>query len=111
MRAPCEEIVQQFLPAFRSLVAKELIERHKFSQVEAAKRLGTSQAAISQYLGSKRGFRESPKLRSASKVKMVASQVAKDLAEDKVTKFDVIMSFCRLCISLRESKDTCRITS
>ncbi len=110
MRPPCEEIVQQFLPAFRSLVAKELIERHNFSQVEVAKRLGTTQAAISQYLGSKRGFKDTTKLRSTSKVRMAASQVAKDLAENKLTDFDVIMTFCKLCIALRDNQDLCRIT-
>lgn len=110
MRPPCEEIVQQLLPAFRSLVAKELIERHKFSQVEAAKRLGTTQAAISQYIGSKRGFRDPAKIRSTSKVKSAASQFAKELAENRLTKFDVIMSFCKLCVALRDNKDICRIT-
>lgn len=110
MRPPCEEIVQQLLPAFRSLVAKELIEKHKLSQVEAAKRLGTTQAAISQYLGSKRGFRDPTKIRSTPKVKTAASQVAKELAENKLTKFDVIMSFCKLCVALRDNEDVCRIT-
>ena len=110
MRPPCEEIVQQLLPAFRSLVAKELIERHKFSQVEAAKRLGTTQAAISQYLGSKRGFRDPAKIRSTSKVRTAASRVAKELAENKLNRFDVIMSFCKLCVALRDDEDVCRIT-
>jgi len=110
LRPPCEEIVQQLLPAFRSLVAKELIETHKFSQVEAAKRLGTTQAAISQYLGSKRGFRDSTKLRSTPRVRMAASQVAKDLAENKLTKFDVVTSFCKLCATLRDNQDVCQIT-
>jgi len=110
LRPPCEEIVQQLLPAFRSLVAKELIERHKFSQVEAAKRLGTTQAAISQYLGSKRGFRDPSKIRSTPKVRTAASRVAKELADNKLTKFDVIMSFCKLCVALRDDEDVCQIT-
>ncbi len=110
LRPPCEEIVQQLLPAFRSLVAKELIERHKFSQVEAAKRLGTTQAAISQYLGSKRGFRGPDKLRSTLEVKKAASQVAKELAENKLTRLDVVTSFCKLCVALRDDKGICRVT-
>jgi len=110
LRPPCEEIVQQFLPVFRSLVAKELIERHKFSQVEAARRLGTTQAAISQYLGSKRGFKDPTRLKSAFKVKTAASQVAKELAENKLTQFDVIASFCKLCIALRDNQDLCSVT-
>jgi predicted transcriptional regulator len=110
LRPPCEEIVQQFLPVFRSLVAKELIERHKFSQVEAARRLGTTQAAVSQYLGSKRGFKDPTKLKSTIKVKMAASQVAKDLAENRLTHLDVATSFCKLCIALRENQDRCNVT-
>jgi predicted transcriptional regulator len=104
LRPPCEEIVQEFLPTFRSLIAKELIEKYKFSQVEVAEKLGTTQAAISQYLSSKRGQKDSSKLRSLAKVKSVAGEVAKDMAENKLEQFDVTSSFCKLCLELRTNQ-------
>ncbi|MGB6681259.1 MAG: transcriptional regulator [Candidatus Bathyarchaeia archaeon] len=101
MRPPCEEIVQEFLPTFRSLIAKELIEKYSFSQVEVAEKLGTTQAAVSQYLSSKRGQRNSSKIKSMTKVKALASEVAKEMAENKLEAFDVTSSFCKLCLELR----------
>jgi len=53
----CEIVVRYILPLFRSVVAKTLIEKHKFTQGEAAEKLGTTQAAISQYIYLKRGFK------------------------------------------------------
>ncbi len=37
MRPPCEIVVRYVLPTFRSLVAKELIEKYSMSQQAAAK--------------------------------------------------------------------------
>ena len=104
LRPPCEEIVQEFLPTFRSLIAKELIDKYNFSQVEVAEKLGTTQAAVSQYLSSKRGQKNSSKVRSMTKVKAVASEVAKDMAENKLEKFDITSSFCKLCLELRTNQ-------
>ena len=50
MSLPCETVVRYVLPAFRSLVAKKLLEEYNFTQLEAARALGTTQAAISQYV-------------------------------------------------------------
>ena len=104
MRPPCEEIVQEFLPTFRSLIAKELIDRYNFSQVEVAEKLGTTQAAVSQYLSSKRGQKNSSKVKSMTKIKTVASEVAKDKAENDLEEFDITSSFCKLCLELRTSQ-------
>lgn len=54
MSARCESIGKFVLPLFRSLVAKELINTYHLTQVETAKKLKTTQAAVSQYLNSKR---------------------------------------------------------
>ncbi|MGQ9543906.1 MAG: transcriptional regulator [Candidatus Bathyarchaeia archaeon] len=105
MRPPCEDIVQRFLPAFRCLVTKELIEKHKLSQVEVARILGTTQAAISQYLGSKRGFKDSERLRSIPSVIATAVRVAKELVDGDPARLDVNMNFCKVCLALRECKN------
>jgi len=49
-KPPCEISVKYILPAIRFLIAKKLIEEHGFTQVSAAKALGTTQAAISHYM-------------------------------------------------------------
>ena len=57
MDPQCEIIGKYVLPIFRSMLAKELVQKYKFSQTETAKKLGTTQAAVSQYLSSKRAYK------------------------------------------------------
>lgn len=52
---PQEIEVWYLLPALRREVAKSLIEKHNLSQKKVATILGITEAAISQYLSSKRG--------------------------------------------------------
>jgi predicted transcriptional regulator len=52
-----EELAAKYLiPALRARIAESLIENHKLSQKEAARRLGVTQAAISQYLRGRRAL-------------------------------------------------------
>jgi predicted transcriptional regulator len=55
MKIPCEIVVWYVLPTIRKDIARELVEKHKMSQTEVAKRFGVTGAAISQYLKRKRG--------------------------------------------------------
>ena len=55
MRTICEVVVQDILPTLRAAVAKDLIASYNLNQSEAAKLLGVSQPAISQYLRQLRG--------------------------------------------------------
>jgi len=107
MRPPCESVVQYVLPAFRCLVAKELVVKHRFTQVEAAEKLGTSQAAISQYFSSKRGEKKMKSVQSAPKVKSAARRLAKEIASGRASADDSMIHFCRLCMDLRKSGLVC----
>lgn len=99
----CEVVGRYFLPVFRSLVARELIEKYKLTQVEAAQKLGTTQAAISQYIHSKRGFRAVEQFEGAlPKIQAVANEIAKDLVTGKMDANQVTPTFCKLCLSLQE---------
>jgi predicted transcriptional regulator len=109
MRPPCELIVKQILPAFRSIVANELVKKYSFSQVEAAKMLGTTQAAISQYFHSKRGNKLIKTLQSIPEVKSITNKMVKDLVNGKVSQLDVLKDFCKLCKSLRAGYTICKM--
>lgn len=56
MRLFCETVVNEVLPAVRSILAQELAERG-YSQTEIADMMGVTQPAVSQYLSSTRGQR------------------------------------------------------
>ena len=107
LRPPCELVVRYVLPTFRSLVSKELIEKHHFSQVDAAEKLGTTQAAISHYLYSKRGDKRMSQLETISKIQSAASEVAQGIANDELTITDTMLNFCKLCTILRDKNIVC----
>ena len=105
MFTSCEGVARHVLPLYRSLVAKELVANYNYTQVRAAKRLGTTQAAISQYLNSKRGQKGIPNYDEiAPLVQKAAAEVAKRLAESEISAEEFSEAFCELCTSLRRSK-------
>ena len=98
MSARCESIGKFVLPLFRSLVAKELIGTYHLTQVEAAKKLKTTQAAVSQYLNSKRAFKGTEQFNDIlPSIQAEAKKTAKQLANQKTTWDDVTLDFCKLC--------------
>ncbi len=107
MRPPCELVVRSVLPAFRSLIAKRLIERHHFSQVTAAEKLGTTQAAISYYLYSKRGDEKVKQLEALPSVQAMVNEIAEGIATDKFSPFQAMLLFCKLCKALRTGDLIC----
>ncbi|TET25371.1 MAG: hypothetical protein E3J73_06475 [Candidatus Bathyarchaeum sp.] len=107
MRPPCEVVVRSVLPAFRSLVARRLIENFNFSQVAAAKKLGTTQASISHYLCSKRGEKMVKQLEASPSVQALVDEIAEGIAADKTSPFDAMLQFCKLCEVLRSGDLIC----
>jgi len=96
----CETIGKYVLPIFRSLVARELVNTYNLTQVETAKKLGTTQAAISQYINSKRAFKGTEQIdKLLPQIRSMARKTAKRLANDELTPDDVSVDFCKLCSS------------
>ncbi len=107
MRPPCELVVRFVLPAFRSLVAKELIETHHVSQVAASELLGTTQAAVSYYLYSKRGGKIMKQLESMPNIQSIAREMANKMVAKEFSLADSMSKFCTLCLALRQSDAIC----
>jgi hypothetical protein len=100
----CETVTRRILPLYRSFVAKELLSKYKFTQVNVAKKLGTTQAAVSQYLNSKRGRKEkSDSHEYIELVKIEAEKIAKLLAITGIGSEEFKDSFCVLCNKLQDS--------
>jgi predicted transcriptional regulator len=109
MRTPCEGVVKFILPGFRSLIAKNLIEKYNFSEVTAAKKLGTTQATISHYLYSKRGVKLLKQLESIDYVRSLADQIAARIATQNLSPAESMLKFCELCKTLRTGNIICKI--
>jgi len=105
MSTSCESVARYILPLYRAYVAKELIEKYDYTQVKAAKKLGTTQAAISQYISSKRGRMGIPNYAViAPLVKKAAAKVAKRIATTEMSQEEFSGSFCELCKTLQKEK-------
>ncbi len=100
MSARCETIGKFVMPVFRSLVAKELVNTYHLTQVDAAKKLGTTQAAISQYLTSKRAIKGSEQFVALlPKIQAKAKDTAERLVKNEVSWKNVTADFCKLCLT------------
>jgi hypothetical protein len=51
----CDTMVRNILPPMRAEMVFRLVQREGLSQSDAAKRLGVTRAAVSQYMSRKRG--------------------------------------------------------
>jgi predicted transcriptional regulator len=69
--------------------------------VAAAKKLGTTQASISHYLYSKRGEKMVKQLEASSAIRDLVAEIAEGIANEKLSPFDAMLEFCRLCEALR----------
>lgn len=54
----CDTMVRNLLPPMRAEMVLRLVQRQGLSQSDAAKRLGVTRAAVSQYMSRKRGAGE-----------------------------------------------------
>jgi predicted transcriptional regulator len=54
----CDTMVRHLLPPMRAEMVYRLVQRKGLSQSDAAKRLGVTRAAVSQYMSRKRGAGE-----------------------------------------------------
>jgi predicted transcriptional regulator len=108
MKPVCEVIVQEILPSVRAMVALRLTKNYNLSQEQAAKRMGTTQPAISQYKREIRGhksgvFKKNPKL-----MEMVDS-MAEKVASGELSSLDITLEFCSICKYLRSHGLLCEL--
>ena len=100
MDPQCEIIGKYVLPIFRSMLAKELVQKYNLSQTEVAKKLGTTQAAISQYLSSKRAYKGIEHVEEyLPQIQRMAQETAKKLVNKEISAEDITPSFCQLCLT------------
>ena len=96
MRCKCEVAVHDILPVARALLAKKLVDVYDLSQTDAAKRMGMSQPAISQYKKDIRGMKD-VSFKDNGKFLDVINDIAKRIAKGSVTPEQMPGEMCRLC--------------
>ena len=99
MKPPCEFVTRWVLPAIRAQVARQLVETYGFTQLEAARRLGTTQPAVSLYRQQLRG-KETGLLQRAS-IKRAIGELSGQLARDEIDSAKATKLVCGICRKLR----------
>ena len=89
---PQEVELWYVLPSIRSEFAKTLVTVYGFSQKRTAKLLGLTEAAVSQYLNSKRA----QYLRFDNPVKETIKKLAARVADNKLEASVAILRICKL---------------
>jgi len=107
MKTPCELVVGKILPALRASVVKELSSKYHLKQSEIAKKLGITQASVSQYLSSARagGTKVTD---SFPKIKSYASDIAKRIAQGQ-DRYEWHGVLCIACQDIRKDEEFCRM--
>ena len=95
MQQPQEVIVAKLLPTIRARLAKELLRTYKMKQVEVARSMGITQAAVSHYNTQSRGvdqdmLRRFPEIKGF--VDALADQIARGMSMSR--QISTINEFC-----------------
>lgn len=76
MKLPCELMVEK-LPVLRALITDEIVNRFGLTQEQAAKKLGITQPAVSQYLKGSRGRKNLADKKLQAEARRIAKQIMK----------------------------------
>ena len=96
---PCEIIVRTLIPSVRAAITRELLERHGLKQVEVARLLGVTQAAVSQYVRGARGGVFD--LSGDESIAAMISRIAEGLARGSLSWLDASTLTCEVCYQVR----------
>ncbi len=102
----CEVYVRYVLPAIRLLIAKELIEKHGYTQLEVARALGVSQPLLNYYLTGRRSPKYLSRIASSEKIGRIVEYFAECVKRDEECAERLPCSLCRV---LKESGEANRI--
>lgn len=107
MKTPCELVVGKILPSLRASVVKDLSGKHDMKQSEIARKLGITQASVSQYLSSARAG-DSKMVERFPKILSYAEDISERIVagESRHQWYGVI---CRACKDIREDDEFCKM--
>lgn len=103
MKPFCEPIVKNIFPLVRSIITEIMLKEYNMSQLEIAKKLDISQAAVSYYLNGLRAKQVNIIKQNKELMKKIEDFVKEivysDLDENRIQEF-----FCDVCRKIRDGK-------
>lgn len=98
MKTPCEISMWYVVPYIRSRVAQSIVNDLGLKQAYAARKLGVTDAAVSQYLSGKRAKSDMGEEWLGMEIKKAAKLIADTDDEAVITK-----EICRVCKMVQDS--------
>ncbi len=95
----CEIVVKYFLPAIRIVTTKELFTKYGKTQVEIAKQLDVTQAAVSKWLNDKVD-KKVLELTNDKQIKAAGIKIAEKIVKGSAPE-EVLLIICDTCNALR----------
>ena len=107
MKTPCELVVGKILPSLRASVVKELSGKHDMKQSEIARKLGITQASVSQYLSATRAG-DGSMIERFPKILTYAKDISERIVagENRSQWYGVL---CEACKDIREEDEFCKM--
>jgi len=100
---PCEISVRKILPAVRAAVAVVFVKEYGLSSYKAAKLLGLTPAAVSNYLAGRRGYELVNAILSDGELKKSVEEIASNLLREGRPNIEYLQALvCSLCRQVRE---------
>lgn len=101
MKDFCEIVVSIVLPSVRSIVTKDMIEKHGLTQEETAELLGITQPAVSQYLKEYRAVKVRTFEKNSELMRMV-DDLTNEIIGKKVSQKEFAIKICEICRKLKD---------
>ena len=105
--SPYEIVAKSALPALRAMVAKRLQNDYHLTQQQVAKRLGVTQASVSNYARKTRGMMVN--LEADDTVAKAADLIAKELSSDEPDQREALKSMTDVLDYIRFNKMMCTL--
>jgi len=106
---PCIVVVRYILPAIRAQIARELVNKYGLMRSEAAKKMGVTPAAVTQYLEGLRGDIASSMVESSEEVIDAVFQIAENLVKNEASICEVLDEMCKACRAIKSSGLLCEM--
>ena len=103
--SPYEIVAKSALPALRAMVAKRLQDDYDLTQQQVARRLGVTQASVSNYARKTRGMMVN--LESDATVSKAADKIAKELSSENPDTREALRSMTEVLDYIRFNKLMC----
>jgi len=104
MKTPCEIVVRKILPQIRAIVSIRLKEEYNLKGKDIARLVGTTEAAVSQYLHGIRGVNTTFSDDFPETIPF-AEEAAKKLYDNRDTEMELTEMIGEICKRLRKNEN------